>query len=194
MKCTNCGGELLFKGDVGICQACGMSHKLDNIFEKTEACLCYVEYDSNGRRTKDSILAQEVYRKLESQKVSVFYERISASNSLADELEMLRYAAINKAKIIIVIGTSKENFEFLTQKYYELFTGKRVIPFFADITPADIPYTLNKLQAVNYEKIGWETDLVTGVLNILGRKEEPNLEKIHIHARKKRAFWIVASI
>ena len=153
MKCTNCGGELVFEGGIATCPSCGSKHKLDNIFEKIDIYLCYTEYDNAGRRTKASIIAQEVYNKLESQKISVFYERISASNCTADEIELLRQVAIHNAPIIIVIGASKDNFEAFTQKYGEHFSGKRVIPFFADINPSDIPPSLNKLQAVNYEKI-----------------------------------------
>ena len=150
MKCTNCGGELNFEGGIGICSSCGSKHKLDNIFEKIDVCLCYIEYDNAGRRTKDSIIAQEVYSKLENKKINVFYERISANNCLPNELELLRQVAISNANIVIVIGASKENFETLTQKYSEHFNGKHIIPFFADINPNDIPHTLNKLQALNY--------------------------------------------
>lgn len=194
MKCTNCGGELLFEGKIGICQSCGSQHNLDVIFEKTDVCLCYTEYDDTGRRTKDSIIAQEVYNKLESKNIRVFYERISASNSLADELEMLRYTAINHASIIIVIGTTRAHFETIVEKYGEQFKGKTVVPFYADITPGDIPSSLNKLQALNYGNIGWEKDLTTGIFNILGIKENLNFDDLNAHAKKKKHIIIIAGI
>jgi len=194
MKCTNCGGELNFEGGIGICSSCGSKHKLDNIFEKIDVCLCYIEYDNAGRRTKDSIIAQEVYSKLENKKINVFYERISANNCLPNELELLRQVAISNANIVIVIGASKENFETLTQKYSEHFNGKHIIPFFADINPNDIPHTLNKLQALNYGKIGWEKDLVTGTLNILGRNDEANIEDIYTRSRKKKLIFVLTCI
>ena len=194
MKCTNCGGELLFEGKIGICQSCGSQHNLDVIFEKTDVCLCYTEYDDTGRRTKDSIIAQEVYNRLESKNIRVFYERISASNSLADELELLRHTAINHAKIIIVIGTTRAHFEAIVEKYGEQFKGKTVVPFYADLTPGDIPSSLNKLQALNYGNIGWEKDLTTGIFNILGIKENLKFDDLNTHAKKKKRIIIIAGI
>lgn len=188
MKCTNCGCEINFESGFGVCPSCGSKHKLDNIFEKIDVCLCYTEYDDAGRRTKDSIIAQEVYNKLESKKINVFYERILVSDCLTEELELLRQAAIHNAPIIIVVGSSKENFEAFVKKSGEYFGKKRIIPFFVDINPRDIPSSLNKLQAVNYKKIGWEKDLTTGVLNILGRNDEADIENLHASSRRKLSF------
>ena len=73
MRCKNCGGELIFKGDTTVCESCGAVSKVESIFENTEVFICYIETDDSGRRTKDSIVAQEVYGKLEQNKINAFY-------------------------------------------------------------------------------------------------------------------------
>ena len=73
MKCSNCGGELIFNNGVGICESCNSTYRIENVFENIDVCLCYIENDENGRRTKDSIIAGEVYKKLESKKINCFY-------------------------------------------------------------------------------------------------------------------------
>ena len=66
MKCKNCGGELIFQNGMGLCESCKNTYRLDYGFENTEVYICYTESDAQGRRTKDSIIAEELYQKLES--------------------------------------------------------------------------------------------------------------------------------
>ena len=110
MKCKNCGDELLSQNGIYLCNSCGATFALDSIYENVDVCICYEENDAAGRRTRDSIIAQEVYRKLEGGKVATFYERISADGMTGNDLETGKLAAIHRAKVIIVLGTSVENF------------------------------------------------------------------------------------
>ena len=64
MKCKNCGGELYFENGVAICKVCNTNYKIDHVFEDIDVNICYIESDSNGRRTKDSIIAQELYQNI----------------------------------------------------------------------------------------------------------------------------------
>ena len=172
MKCKKCGGELSLSNGNLICQNCGSIFPVSDYYENTDAFLCYTESDSAGRRTKDSLIAQEIYNKLESKHISTFYSRISASSLTGENLEKAIISAIISAKTIIVIGTQKEHFEELTEKYSEYFSGKIVIPVFSDMNPYDIPKNISSVQAMDYNRVGSDIDLVKALLNALNREDE----------------------
>ena len=185
MKCKHCGGVLQFQNGVCLCQSCGATFTLDSVYENIDVCICYEENDGSGRRTKDSIIAQEVYRRLEEKKIATFYERISADGMIEDDLEASKLAAINRAKIIIVLGASAENFSAIETKYGGHFNGKAVIPFCVDINPNAIPKTLSKIQAMNYSTIGWDKDLIKGINNILGKEQAVDTGSLYGHRKRK---------
>lgn len=189
MKCKNCGGEIRFCKGEGVCCSCGVSFVVDGIYENTEVYICYKESDDAGRRTKDSIIAQEVYNKLESSNINTFYERISADGKIEDDLEESKYSAISKAKAVLVVGTSKEIFAELEKKYGEVFFGKKVIPFCVDVNPGDIPKSLSSIQAINYSSIGWEKDLINGLYNLLG-KEKSDFNSFYSKKHRKTAIIV----
>lgn len=192
MKCKSCGGELLPRNGIYLCNSCGATFALDSIYENIDVCICYEENDAAGRRTRDSIIAQEVYRKLEEGKVATFYERISADGMTGNDLETGKLAAIHRAKVIIVLGTSVEHFTAIETKYSEHFSGKPVIPFCVDVNPGAIPKTLSKIQAMSYSTIGWDKDLIKGVYNILGR--EQLVDTGSLYGRRNVNFLIVGII
>ena len=194
MKCTNCGGELILNNGVGVCSSCGISQTIEHIFENIEVYLCYVENDAQGRRTKDSIIASDIYKKLETKKVNVFYERISAANATGNDLITLRYSAISKAKIVLVIGTQTQYFEKLLATYHDCFENKKIVPVYSEMRPESLPRDIRKLQALNYDAIGSDVDLVEGVFNLLGRAQELDAEKRKAKAHKNKIIIGVASL
>lgn len=191
MKCKGCGGVLQFQNGAYICQSCGATYSLEGIYEKIDVYICYEEYDGAGHRTKDSIVAQEVYRKLEENKVATFYERISADGLTGSDLEKSKLAAIHKTKIIIVLGASIENFSAIESKYSKYFEGRPVVPFCVDVNPSAIPKTLSKIQAMSYSTIGWDKDLIKGVYNLLGKEQDVDAGALYGRRKKK---IIIASI
>lgn len=194
MKCKICGGELSFESGVAVCKSCNTQQKIDYVFEDSDVMICYIENDSNGRRTKDSLIAQELYQKLKATKINAFYERVSASDAIGDEIEQLRYMAIYNAKVVIIVGTSAENFNAVLEKYGKYFSDKVVVPVVADISPSDIPKDLSKYQALSYSSIGWEKDLQKAVLRILGREKEIDLLETHNKSKKLRIVIISSLI
>lgn len=192
MKCKSCGGELRFQDGIYICQSCNVTYTLDSVYENIEVCICYEESDSAGRRTKDSVVAQEVYRKLEENKITTFYERISADGLIGRNLEESKLAAIHRAQVIVVLGTSIDNFSAIETKYSEHFSGKPVVPFCVDVNPGAIPQTLSKIQAMSYSTIGWDKDLIKGVYNILGR--EQLVDTGSLYGKRKTKLLVVGII
>ncbi len=193
MKCSNCGGELVFQDNIGVCSSCNSKHKIESAFENTEVCICYVENDANGRRTKDSVIAAEVYKKLESKKISTFYERISAGSAVSGDLEILRRSAIFNAKIVVIVGTNTENFETICNKYADELSDKKTIPVISDMKPEQLPKELRRFQASNFDSIGALNDLSVSILNILGRGKEVELEEIYNKKIKKKKILTIIS-
>lgn len=191
MKCRNCGGELLLQDGRGICQSCGSVFAIEGIFEDVDVFICYVESDEFGRRTKDSIIAQEVYQKLGAAKISAFYERISADGISGEDLMAAKYAAMQRAKAVLVLGTSIDRLNLIIQKYGSELEKKAAIPFCVDVNISQIPKTLSKIQAVNYTTIGWEKDLINGLNNLLGRGR--TVEAGALYAKSRRIKLLIIS-
>lgn len=186
MKCKNCGGELIFQNGMGVCENCKNTYHFDYGFENTEVYICYAESDAQGRRTQDSIIADELYQKLEGKKIHTFYERKSVPSLAGDDVQAVNYQAIYHAKIILVVGTSIAHFEHLVSKYNEYFSGKTVIPVYIDVRPDDLPSELNRVQALNLSTIGADTDLLNGILRLLGREKEIKLEQLLQRTGKRK--------
>ena len=72
--------------------------------------ICYKENDNNGSRTPDSVLAQDLYYQLTQEKLNVFFSRITLEDKLGTEYEPYIFAAINSAKVMVVVGTKLEYF------------------------------------------------------------------------------------
>ena len=194
MKCKKCGGELSLSNGNLICQNCGSTFPVSDYYENTDAFLCYTESDSAGRRTSDSLIAQEIYNKLESKHINTFYSRISASNLTGDSLEKAITSAVISAKTIIVIGTQKKYFEELTEKYNGYFSGKIIIPVFSDMNPYDIPKNISSVQAMDYNRVGSDTDLVKALLNALNRGDEIEKAISPKAGNRKKIFFILIPI
>ena len=78
--------------------------------EPYDVFICYKETDTNGRRTMDSVLAQDIYNSLTKEGYKVFFSRISLEDKIGTAYEPYIFAALNSAKVMIVVGTSKDNF------------------------------------------------------------------------------------
>ena len=194
MICKNCGGEVVFQNGVGMCSSCGAQIKFDGAFENTEVYICYTENDSAGRRVKDSMIANEIYNKLENAKIETFYERASSGNLAGDALEITRYQAIYNAKVIIMLGTTPDYFNQLFEKNSKYFEGKAVLPVCVDMSPAQLPQQLAKYQAANYNSVGADADLIKTVLKALGREEEITLGEVMTKAQRQKKRLITAVI
>ena len=57
--------------------------------------ICYKESDENGKRTKDSALAQDIYYQLTDAGYKVFFARITLEDKLGQEYEPYIFAALH---------------------------------------------------------------------------------------------------
>lgn len=175
MKCRICGNTLSLQNDTYVCKACNNKFPISAYYENNDVFIAYKETDLQGRRTKESIIAQDIYMKLKSKNINTFYQRISAEGLFGDKLSAILYVAASCTKIIIIVGTSKDSFEKIVEKYREILENKILISVYADMDTVDLPKYLCGLQALNYNKIGAINNLSEIVLRLLNRNRELNI-------------------
>lgn len=193
MKCRNCGGNLVFHNGIYVCENCGLQQSLSVLYENIEVFVCYVENDAYGRRSKDSVIAQNIYNKLEDTGICSFYKRISAGELSEDEAEMAATAAFDKARVVAVVATDSESFRKLTERYGEKLKTKKVIPVFSGMNVNDMPTELKSLQAINYDAIGSVEDLIKNALKLLDRESDISVISEMQNTKKRRKKVAVLS-
>lgn len=145
--------------------------------------ICYKERDASGGRTKDSVLAQDIYYALSERGMRVFFARITLEDKLGIQFEPYIFAALNSARVMLTVATSVENLTSPWVKnewsrYLRLMANDKsrtLLPCYKDMEPDDMPEVLSILQSQDMGKIGFMQDLVRGVEKLLGRdkKNEP---------------------
>lgn len=143
--------------------------------EPFDVFICYKEADKNGRRTPDSVLANDLYHQLTQEGFKVFFARITLEDKLGSAYEPYIFAALNSARVMVVLGTKPEYFNAVWVKnewsrYLALVKasgGKKVlIPAFRDMDPYDLPEEFSHLQAQDMSKLGFMQDLIRGIKKI----------------------------
>ena len=143
--------------------------------EPFDVFICYKETDNNGRRTPDSVLANDLYHQLVQEGFKVFFARITLEDKLGTAYEPYIFAALNSAKVMVVLGTKPEYFNAVWVKnewsrYLSLVKksgGKKIlIPAYKDMDPYDLPDEFSHLQAQDMSKLGFMQDLIRGIKKI----------------------------
>lgn len=96
------------------------------------------------------------------------------------------FAALNSAKVMIVVGTKSEYFNApwvknewsrflaLVRKSHD----KYIYPCFRDMNPEDLPSELASLQVQDLSKIGFIQDMLRGIEKLIGNKK--NTENVRV--------------
>ena len=148
--------------------------------EPFDVFVCYKETDNNGRRTPDSVLANDLYHQLTHEGFKVFFARITLEDKLGSAYEPYIFAALNSAKVMVVLGTKPEFFNAVWVKnewsrYLALIKQgqkKMLIPAYKDMDPYDLPEEFSHLQAQDMSKLGFMQDLIRGIKKI-AKSDEP---------------------
>ncbi len=144
--------------------------------EPFDVFICYKETDANGRRTQDSVLANDLYHQLTEEGFKVFFARITLEDKLGSAYEPYIFAALNSAKVMVAIGTKPEYFNAVWVKnewsrYLALVKNsggkKMLIPAYKDMDPYDLPEEFSHLQAQDMSKLGFMQDLIRGIKKII---------------------------
>lgn len=137
--------------------------------------ISYKETGENGARTKDSIKAQELYDKLTAEGYKVFFSRITLEDKIGTEYEPYIYAALASSKIMLVIGSSKDNLEAVWVKnewsrylsFVQRDSEKTLIPLYFDMGKADLPEEFAHLTAYDMTVDGFEQELIRGIKKLI---------------------------
>ena len=155
--------------------------------EPYDVFISYKELDENGERTRDSVLAQDIYYQLTEQGRRVFFSRISLEDIPGTQYEPYIFAALNSSKVMIVVGTSAENLNAVWVKNeWSRFLAmmrkdksKLLIPCYRDMDPYDMPEQLTVLMSYDMGKIGFIQDLIRGVNKVLDADKPKEKETVH---------------
>ncbi len=151
--------------------------------EPFDVFICYKETDEHGRRTHDSVLANDLYHQLTQEGFKVFFSRITLEDKLGTAYEPYIFAALNSAKVMVVIGTKPEYFNAVWVKnewarfLAQIKNGadKILIPAYKDMDPYDLPEEFSNLQAQDMSKLGFMQDLIRGVKKITQKDKKENV-------------------
>ena len=143
--------------------------------EPFDVFICYKETDTSGRRTQDSVIAAELYHELTREGYKVFFSRITLEDKLGIAYEPYIFAALNSAKVMVVVGTRPEHFNAVWVKnewsrFLALIKNgakKTLIPAYRDMDPYDLPEEFSHLQAQDMSKLGFMQDLIRGIRKII---------------------------
>ena len=150
--------------------------EISNKEEPFDVFICYKETDDSGRRTMDSVLANDLYHQLAQEGFKVFFSRITLENKLGTDYEPYIFAALNSAKVMVVLGTKPEYFNAVWVKnewsrylaLVKVSKGKKMlIPAYKDMDPYDLPEEFSHLQAQDMSKLGFMQDLIRGIKKII---------------------------
>ena len=148
--------------------------------EPFDVFICYKETDANGRRTQDSVLANDLYHQLTNEGFKVFFSRITLEDKLGTAYEPYIFAALNSAKVMVVLGTKPEYFNSVWVKnewsrflaLVKQSGGKKIlIPAYRDMDPYDLPEEFAHLQAQDMSKLGFMQDLIRGIKKLIATDE-----------------------
>ncbi len=153
--------------------------------EPFDVFICYKETDADGRRTPDSVLANDLYHQLTQEGFKVFFSRITLEDKLGSAYEPYIFAALNSAKVMVVLGTRPDFFNAVWVKnewsrYLSLIkdgASKMLIPAYKDMDPYDLPEEFSHLQAQDMSKLGFMQDLIRGIKKIVGADESKPVVK-----------------
>ena len=143
--------------------------------------ICYKETDAAGQRTRDSQLAQDIYYALTDEGYRVFFSRITLEDKLGQQYEPYIFAALQSARVMLVVGTKPEHFSAVWVKnewsrYLHIMKNDRsrlLIPCYRDMDPYDLPEEMSSLQSQDMGRIGFIQDLLRGIKKVLKTEEKP---------------------
>lgn len=163
--------------------------------EPFDVFICYKEKDENGKRTKDSVIANDIYYQLTQEGFKTFYAAITLEDKLGKEYEPYIFAALQTAKVMLVIGTQPEYFNAPWVKnewsrYLKIIKADRnklLIPCYRDMDAYDLPEEFSHLQAQDMSKIGFMNDVIRGIKKLVSADNNIS-ERIAVPKRRASSF------
>lgn len=160
-------------------------HMLSRSEDPYDIFICYKESTDTGERTKASVLAQDLYVQLSKAGYRVFFSRVTLEDKLGQQYEPYIFAALNSAKVMLVVGTEPDQFTapWVRNEWSRFLPllgeggDRRLIPCYRDMDPYDLPDELSPFQCQDMGKVGFEQDLLRGLEKLL--RKEPTVHAIN---------------
>ena len=158
--------------------------------------ISYKELDENGKRTPDSIAAQDLYNKLIAKGYKVFFSRITLENKVGTEFEPYIFAALTTSTVMLTVSSSKKNIEAAWVKnewirFLTMIRGnlhKKLIPLYFDMEKNDLPDEFSMFSAINMHEDDFEQEFFRGLEKIVKR---PGASNVY---RKRAAILSIISV
>lgn len=164
--------------------------------------ICFKDTDDKtGKRTPDSVLAQDLYSELTKRDYKVFFSRITLKEEhMGEEWEPYIFAALNSAKVMLVVGTTPDNFNspWVKNEWSRFLHLRRtdktkiLIPCVSGMNPNALPSGLRELEGRDMNEISFMQDILYGIERVVrgGRKTSQNASGSTVTADNfvKRAF------
>ncbi|MBQ2737853.1 MAG: toll/interleukin-1 receptor domain-containing protein [Clostridia bacterium] len=157
--------------------------------EPYDVFICYKETDEFGKRTQDSVIANDIYHQLTQEGYKVFYAAITLEDKLGSAYEPIIFAALTSSKVMLAIGTKPEYFNAVWVKnewsrFLKMMKkdrSKMLIPCYRDMEAYALPEQFAHLQAQDMGKIGFISDIVRGIGKVV-KKNAPVAESAIIQS------------
>ena len=151
--------------------------KIVNNEKPYDIFISYKETDEFGDRTRDSLLAQDIYNSLTKEGYRIFLSRVSLSNVAGQEYEPYIYSALYSSKIMLLVTTDIDylNSTWIKNEWSRFVSlmssnpDKKIIPCYQNIDPYDMPKELRNIQGLDMSHLGFIQDLTIGVNKIMGK-------------------------
>ena len=140
---------------------------------------CKETDDKTKERTCDSQDALEIYYQLTRAGYRVFYARITLADKGGAAQEPYIFAALNSARVMVVIGSKSDYFNAVWVKnewsrFFELMRrdrAKRLLPCCRGVDSVEMPEQLDFFQTYDMEKSGFMQELIGDIHKLFGREE-----------------------
>ncbi len=149
--------------------------------EPYDIFISFKHKDENGNRTLDSVLAQDLYTALTEKGYRVFYSHITLRSHTGVNFEPYIFAALNSAKVMLVVGTCSEYLNAVWVKnewsrFLKLMATDRqkcLFPCYKDMDPEeDMPKEFKRLQRVDLSQVGAINDIILSLETyVFGKKQ-----------------------
>lgn len=139
--------------------------ELEKIVRENENYDVFISFkatDENRKRTRDYLLAQEIYDALSASGLRVFFSPVSLRSHVGEVYEPYIFAALYSSKVLVLVGTRREYLEsewvknewsrylFMTRTNPE----KHILPVCEGMKPEEFPAGIGKMQAISMNTVG----------------------------------------
>ncbi len=157
-------------------------NKLCNGIEPFDVFICYKQSDENGNPTEDSVIANDLYNKLENLGFNTFFSKVTLRDCLGVSYEPYIFSALHSARVMIVVGTKLEYFNatwvknewkrYLSLMENDKNTERYILPAYKNMSPYDMPEELATFQAQDMSLLSSYVDIATNIKRLLGDKNK----------------------